>query len=70
VRTLAKYEGEADGQKVARSKMSHFRPIDDVCAVSAFGPIATKLLYYSKARNVSLARIHPRLACGVIRADL
>jgi|HubBroStandDraft_6_1064221.scaffolds.fasta_scaffold206603_2 hypothetical protein len=50
--------------------MSHFRPIDDVCAVSAFGPIATKLLYYSKARNVSLARIHPRLACGVIRADL
>ena len=26
----------------------HFRPINDVCAMSAFHPIATKLLHYVK----------------------
>jgi hypothetical protein len=28
--------------------MGHFRPIDDVCAMSAFRPIATELLHYGK----------------------
>jgi len=28
--------------------MGHFRPINDVCAMSAFHPIATELLHYSK----------------------
>jgi hypothetical protein len=29
-------------------EMGHFRPIDDVCAMSAFPPIATELLHYGK----------------------
>ena len=33
------------------SEMGHFRPIDDVCATSAFAPIATKLLNNSRGRN-------------------
>ena len=28
--------------------VGHFRPIYDFCAMSAFYPIATKLLHYSK----------------------
>jgi len=28
--------------------LGHFRPIDDVCAMSAFPPIATELLHYGK----------------------
>jgi hypothetical protein len=28
--------------------LGHFRPIDDVCAMSAFHQIATKLLHYGK----------------------
>jgi hypothetical protein len=28
--------------------MGHFRPIDDVCAMSAFPPIAAELLHYGK----------------------
>jgi hypothetical protein len=30
------------------SERGHFRPINDVCATSAFHRIATKLLHYSK----------------------
>jgi hypothetical protein len=30
------------------SLVGHFRPIDDVCAMSAFPPIATELLHYGK----------------------
>ncbi len=30
------------------SDLGHFRPINDVCAMSAFHPIATKLLHYGK----------------------
>jgi hypothetical protein len=30
------------------SASGHFRPINDVCALSAFHPIATKLLHYGK----------------------
>jgi hypothetical protein len=33
------------------SQMGHFRPINDVCAMSAFHPIATKLLQYGKRRD-------------------
>jgi hypothetical protein len=32
--------------------MGHFRPIDDVCAMSAFALIATKILNYRHGRNV------------------
>jgi len=28
--------------------MGHFRPINDVCAMSAFHAIATELLHYGK----------------------
>jgi hypothetical protein len=30
------------------SALGHFRPINDVCAMSAFHPIATELLHYGK----------------------
>jgi hypothetical protein len=30
------------------SESGHFRPINDVCAMFAFHPIATKLLHYGK----------------------
>ena len=30
------------------AEMGHFRQINDVCAMSAFHPIATKLLHYGK----------------------
>ena len=33
---------------LAHSPLGHFRPINDVCATSAFRPIATKLLHYDK----------------------
>jgi hypothetical protein len=33
---------------LAVSELGHFRPINDVCAMSAFHPIATKLLHYGK----------------------
>ncbi len=33
---------------MAMSRMGHFRPINDVCAISAFPSIATKLLRYGK----------------------
>jgi hypothetical protein len=29
-------------------RWGHFRPIDDICAMSAFHPIANKLLHYGK----------------------
>ena len=32
----------------AASGSGHFRPINDVCAMSAFHPIATELLHYCK----------------------
>jgi hypothetical protein len=32
----------------AMSETGHFRPINDVCAMSAFHSIATKLLHYGK----------------------
>jgi hypothetical protein len=32
----------------SNSEMGHFQPIDDVCAKSAFHPIATELLHYGK----------------------
>jgi hypothetical protein len=30
------------------SQLGHFRPINDVCAMSAFHPIAAELLHYGK----------------------
>ena len=30
------------------NSQGHFRPINDVCAMSAFHPIATKFLHYGK----------------------
>ncbi len=32
----------------ARTAVGHFRPINDVCVMSAFHPIATKSLHYGK----------------------
>jgi hypothetical protein len=29
-------------------ELGHFRPINDICAMSAFHPIATELLHYGK----------------------
>jgi hypothetical protein len=34
-----------------RTALGHLRPIDDVSTMSAFAPIATKLLNYSSGRN-------------------
>jgi hypothetical protein len=31
--------------------LGHYRPIDDVCAMSAFVPFATKLLNYGRGRK-------------------
>jgi hypothetical protein len=31
--------------------MGHFRPFNNVCVMSAFHPIATKLLHYGKRRD-------------------
>jgi hypothetical protein len=33
------------------SLLGHFRPIDDVCAMSAFPPIATELPHYGNGRS-------------------
>ena len=33
---------------VPKSGSGHFRPINDVCAMSVFHPIPTKLLHYGK----------------------
>jgi hypothetical protein len=34
--------------EAVKSAPGHFRQINDVCAMSAFRPIATKLLHYGK----------------------
>jgi hypothetical protein len=37
--------------KQPMTAVGHFRPIDDVCAMSVFHPIATKLLHYRKVNE-------------------
>jgi len=39
------------------SEMGHLRPIDDVCAMSAFPPIATDLLHYGNGRKGPKAEV-------------
>jgi hypothetical protein len=37
--------------------MGHFRPFNNVCVMSAFHPIATKLLHYGKRRDGPLPEV-------------
>jgi hypothetical protein len=42
--------------------LGHFRPIDDVCAMSAFSPIATESLIQQRTKKAK--RIHVRRNAG------
>jgi hypothetical protein len=46
--------------KAATSELGYFRPINDVCAMCAFHPIATKLLHYGSDVTGQLRRFAPQ----------